>query len=178
MTATAAACLALSVSLLGPAQYAARAGRPLQLGNLTDVQLGSSLANRWVQGRGALGGEALEYQRPPQIPPIASGSPPSRTIRAYGWRSGCPRTSRSSTTWRESFVGRLVPLDGAGLAYRHPGCRRGCRSITASWNTWLLLDGEAPSTSRWVFGVLALLSLFVVFSIGGVIHLLRPVRDA
>jgi hypothetical protein len=44
-------------------------------------------------------------------------------------------------------------------------------------DAWLLIDGEAPATTRWTLGVLALLLGFMGFSVYGLCKLLRPVKD-
>jgi hypothetical protein len=72
-----------------------------------------------------------------------------------------------------SFVGRLVPLADAGLGYESLAKLAGGPKPDA----WLLLDGQSPAGTRWVFGVLLVLLGFVGFSAFGLYRLLRRAGD-
>ena len=41
-------------------------------------------------------------------------------------------------------------------------------------DAWLLIDGEAPATTRWTLGVALLLLGFAAFNLFGLRRLLRP----
>jgi hypothetical protein len=77
-----------------------------------------------------------------------------------------------------SFVGRLIPFSDASV--RHAGLGAAVQAAGAGnvpEDAWLLVDGEAPKTTRWALGLIALFIGFVLFNIYGLYRLLRPVRD-
>jgi hypothetical protein len=139
-----------------------------QLGRLEQLELRPELANRWVHGTAELERRAIAYRRP-----LTPGE--YRLVQVAG----------NGTIWVElripgqldaqrfippsSFVGRLVPLQQAGLGY-------GSLSETGSGpsaDAWLLLDGESPQGSRWVLGVLGVLFGFAGFALFGLYRILR-----
>lgn len=175
---TTAICSAwLAWRLAGAAAYATVTGPPVDLGSLTGVQLGAELANRWARGEGQLGPAAVEFRRPLdadryRVAPIEGA--PNVWVQV--------RVPAGLDTERfvppNSFVGRLVPFDALGL--RHQGVVDAIEEVTGEWSpagAWLLMDGEAPQTSRWVLGVVALLASFTVINLIGIVRLLRPVHD-
>jgi hypothetical protein len=177
MAVTAVSCSGLVVGLVGPAAYATRGGKPADLGNLTDVQLAPRLANQWVQGRGQLDETGLEYRRPLdsdrfRLAPLVGRPQLWVEVRVPA------DLDIEHFVPPSSFVGRLVPVAGAGLAYSGiPDAVQRTVGESLPSGAWLLLDGEAPNGSRWALGVIGLLGFFVAFSVGGAVHLLRPVRD-
>ncbi|HTM46772.1 MAG TPA: hypothetical protein VL137_17575 [Polyangiaceae bacterium] len=169
MTLTLVGSLALAALLLPQLRYALSQSEPVDLGDLQQVQLSANLANRAVRGSGVLDVHAIAYQRPLEsseyrlVPllgndhlwvelPIPSQLDASRFI---------PPTS---------FVGRLVPLRQAGLGYDALAQVQQGPQLQGSW---LLLDGESPEGSRWVIGVMLLLSGFAGFAGLGLYRVLR-----
>jgi hypothetical protein len=142
----------------------------LDLGDLQQVKLSADLANRAVRGSGVLDSRAIAYRRPLEsseyrlVPllgsdrlwielPIPSQLDPSRFI---------PPTS---------FVGRLVPLQQAGLGYETLAQMQLDPQLQGAW---VLLDGQSPEGTRWVIGVLLLLAGFAGFASVGLYRVLRP----
>ncbi|HXK20631.1 MAG TPA: hypothetical protein VNG33_22625, partial [Polyangiaceae bacterium] len=74
-----------------------------------------------------------------------------------------------------SFVGRLVPAKHGGVRLSQLGdaIDDAGRPALPS-DAWLLIDGEAPATTRWTLGVAALLLGFAAFNLLGLRRLLRP----
>jgi hypothetical protein len=165
-------------ALRGEATFSTWTGPPRELGPLTHVQLGPSAENAWVHLTGPLDDYAAEYRRPLDADRF-------RLVHA----EGNPRL------WIElrvpadfdpdhyvapnSFVGRLVPLDRAGI--RHAAVADAAATALGAPlppGAWLLVDGEAPATTRWAFGLIALFIAFAVFSVWGILRLERRVSDA
>jgi hypothetical protein len=160
--------------------YAATTGAPHELGELSSLRLGESdnaSANTWVHATGDLVAEGVEYRRP-----------------LDGDRFRLTQAEGNPHLWVElrvpseidpdhyvvpnSFVGRLVRLRTAGLRDEAIG-----HAVEAALGkappdgTWVLIDGEAPATTRWVFGVVVLFVFFAAFNAWGVVRLLSPVRE-
>lgn len=172
MTLTVLFSLFMTYSLIGEARYAMQRGRPLDLGNLARAVPTSGQANTWVRGEAALATTgAIRYSRPLEtdsyrMTRVADNDRIWVQIRVPAGledRYFVPPTS---------FVGRLVPISEAGL--RHRGLEQ---AAGMSDNAWLLIDGEAPSTTRWALGLLTLFVAFAIFNIYGLVRLLRPVKD-
>jgi hypothetical protein len=74
-----------------------------------------------------------------------------------------------------SFVGRLVPANRGGirLSWLDDAIAHAGRPPVPS-DAWLLIDGEAPATTRWTLGFAALLLGFAAFNLFGLRRLLRP----
>jgi hypothetical protein len=159
--------------LRGEAAYAFSAGPPLDVGDLSALRPGPGHANQWVRGAGALSGSGgVRYSRP-----LESGSYRLSAIAGNDrlWvqvrvPDGLEGPHFVAPNW---FVGRLVPRGSAGLRYR--GLAQATRMPA---DAWLLIDGEAPKTTRWAVGLIALCGAFVAFNAYGLIRLLRPVKDA
>lgn len=56
------------------------------------------------------------------------------------------------------------------------GARFGSVSRTTGGQAWVVVDGDAPHGATWLLGLEAMLLGFVLFNLGGVITVLRPVR--
>jgi hypothetical protein len=75
-------------------------------------------------------------------------------------------------------VGRLIPFSRAGL--RHNGLPEAVADAGSAHipsGSWLLIDGESPSSTRWALGLIALFVGFAAFNLWGLYRLLKPVRD-
>ena len=167
------------IALSSEARYALSTSPPEDLGNLTHAKPTAQVANTWVRGEGLLGTTgAVRYGRPLEsdtyrLAPVAGNRRIWVQIRVPAGMEGphfVPPTS---------FVGRLVPADAAGL--RHQGLRESIAEAgqeAMPEGAWLLIDGEAPATTRWALGVVALFISFAAFSLYGLARLLRPVGDS
>lgn len=170
--ATAVASIAVAVGLVSPARYSLWSGPPRELGALTNVQLDPSAANTWVHAAGELAPQAVEYRRP--LDPDRF-----RLVRAEGNPKLFVELRVPGSELPEhyvppnSFVGRLVPLDEAGLRFSAVGEALATLGERPS-GAWVLVDGEAPATARWTLGVIALFLGFSAFGVFGITRLLRP----
>ena len=183
LAATAVASLGMGLALAPEVSYGLSARLPADLGALAHMTPGPELANTWVRGEALLGTTgAVRYGRPLEsdsyrLAPVAGNPKIWVQVRVPAGMEGphfVPPTS---------FVGRLLPAADAGL--RHGGLLESVgESASAAGSqasmpddAWLLIDGEAPATTRWTLGVLALLVGFAAFSFYGLYSLLRPVKD-
>ncbi len=171
MVVTAVLSLWMAWSLRAPARFAAWLGPPRELGALTHVQSDSSLENAWVHGTGALGPTSVEYSRPLdhdryRVAPLEDDARVWVELRIP------EEIEPEHYVAPNSFVGRFVPLDAAGL--RHGALASAIASALGKpppSDAWVLVDGEAPATTRWAVGLVALFLAFAVFNVWGVIRL-------
>lgn len=170
------AALTLMLSLGREVTYALMDGQPLKLGELSAYVPEGRHANRWVQGRGELGSELGGYRRPLdpdrfRIAPVVGNPKVWVELRE-------PADSREEYFIPpSSFVGRLVPLKEAGLAYGE--LRQALQSSgqpTPDEDAWVLCDGSSPQSYRWLFGVITVLIGIAGFCTFGLYHLAGPVR--
>jgi len=178
MGLTASLSLAMAFAVRGEASYSLRTGAPTELGNLTEVEPRPELANTWIHGDGLLSGtRAIRYGRPLEngsyrLAPIAGNDRIWVQVRVPEGMEG-PRFVPPT-----SFVGRLIPASRAGL--RHSGLVDAAEDAHIGKlpdGAWLLIDGEAPATTRWALGLIVLFVGFAAFNIWGLVRLLKPVRD-
>jgi hypothetical protein len=184
LVATALASFAMCLALVQEVSYGLSTNTPTDLGALTSVSPNPGLANTWVRGEALLGTSgAVRYGRPLEsdtyrLAPVAGNPKIWVQVRVPAGMEGphfVPPTS---------FVGRFLPAADAGL--RHSGLRESVAETTAMQNTqatmpddaWLLIDGEAPATTHWTLGVVALLLGFIGFSVYSLYQVLRPVKDS
>lgn len=168
-------------ALRDDAGFSLRMGPPRELGALTHVQLGPDAANTWVHAAGPLADQAAEYRRP-------LDSDRFRLVRAQGnphlWVELRVPAGLEPERYvaPNSFVGRLLPFEHAGLRYaavtQAAAVLGGPPDGAASGleNAWLLVDGEAPATTRWAIGLIGLFLVFATFSVWGIVRLQRAVR--
>jgi hypothetical protein len=178
MTATLVGSLALLGSLRGEIAFSLVGGAPRPLGDLGQFQPRPGDANSWVQGEGALEtGDSIAYRRP-----LESDS--YRLSRVSGTKKlwvqvRVPHDDDDPDHKRfvppSSFVGRLVPLGRGGVRLSRLGsavAEAGRPPLPS--DAWLLIDGEAPATTRWTLGLALLLLGFAAWSSVGLWRLLRP----
>jgi len=177
MTITTLASLFLAVSLRGELVFSLQGGSPQDLGELSPSVLERATANLWVRGEGALSTtEVFRYFRPLE-------SDAYRLARVEGnpelWvELRVPRDADGARFVAPgSFVGRLVPVQTAGLRYSALGEAATEAGQRMSPQAWLLIDGESPTSTRWVLGIQALLLGFSAFNVIGILRLSRPIRD-
>ncbi len=177
LAVTSVASLAMAAALAKEVAYGLITTPPVDIGSLVSVSPTGELANRWVRAEALLGtAGAVRYGRPLEadtyrLAPVAGNSKIWVQVRVPEGMEGphfVPPTS---------FVGRFLPVEGAGL--RHGGLRESVEASGAAMpeDAWLLIDGEAPATTRWTLGVLVLLIGFAGFGAYGLYRLLRPVKD-
>ena len=171
--------LALAFELRGEAVFALESGPPIDLGELSQFQPSSAYANTWVRGSGALRADgAVRYARPLE----------DDTYRLAGvvgndklWVQVSVPDDPSDPEGAHfvsptSFVGRLIPVSRAGI--RHGMVRA---AVSDAWqgkvtdDAWLLVDGEAPKTTRWALGLCVLFLGFASFSLIGLGKLTQKV---
>lgn len=178
MTVTAVLALGMVWAIRGEASYALHKGSPTSLGNLSELEPRPELANTWVQGEALLSStRAVRYSRPLEqggyrLAPIAGNDRVWVQVRVPDGMEG-PRFVPPT-----SFVGRLIPFSQASI--RHAGLTEAAARASAGKlpeNAWLLIDGEAPTTTRWALGLVVLFLAFACFNVWGLVRLLRPVVE-
>lgn len=176
MSVTTLLALGMAWAIRGEVTYALRKGAPTSLGNLSELEPRSDLANTWVQGEALLGStRAVRYERPLEggdsyrLAPIAGNDRIWVQVRVPHGMEG-PRFVPPT-----SFVGRMIPFSQAGV--RYGGLTDAAARASggkAPSDAWLLIDGEAPTTTRWSLGLVALFVGFAAFNVWGLARLLRP----
>jgi hypothetical protein len=181
MSLTLIGSLAMLLALRSELSFSLGGGEPRGIGELSRFAPQPTDANAWVQGQGELEASgAVAYRRP-----LESDS--YRLSRVTGaqklWvQVRVPRDDVDPEHRRyvppTSFVGRLVPLSQGGvrLSQLDAAVADSGRAALPS-DAWLVLDGEAPATTRWTLGVGMLLVGFAVFNAVGLLRLLRPATD-
>lgn len=176
---TAIASSALALGLSSEARFALQSGPPVNLGELSAVSPSQDLGNSWVVGQAELGTRgAVEYTRPLdqdgyRLAPVAGNPRLWVQVRVPRELDG-PRFVPPTT-----FVGRLLPLQGAGLRYSAlADTLQNVGNVSLDPRAFVLIDGEAPSTTRWALGLLVLFTGFAAFGIYGLARLLRPLSNA
>jgi hypothetical protein len=168
MALTLVGALLLAGALRPQLHYALRGGAESDLGDLQRVTLSDTMSNSFVHGTGVLDARAVAYQRP-LIPGEYRLVPLVNSDRIWIEVQVPASLDPERFIPPSSFVGRLVRLADAGLGYE---------SLTEladgpSADAWVLLDGQSPAGTRWVFGVLLVLLGFVGFSGFGLYRVLK-----
>lgn len=176
-------CSVLSIALLfglrGELAFSMIRQAPTPLGELAAPALRAQPVNQWVQATGQLSDHGgIRYQRPLEadsfrLVPL-QGQPriwvQVRVPAGYENEHFVPPAN---------FVGRLLKVGNLGLRYsalREAITDAGWPKSQMADDSWILVDGESPSSIRWVMGLAAVLVLFCVFSIGAAAVVLRPTR--
>jgi hypothetical protein len=178
MAVTLLGALGLLLSLRGELLFSLSGKAPRGVGELSQFKPQTQDANSWVQGDGELEAQgAIAYRRPLEDDSY-------RLSRVSGtsklWvQVRVPRDDDDPDHKRfvppTSFVGRLVPACRGGVRLSQLGgaiAEAGRPSLPK--DAWLLIDGEAPATTRWTLGVALLLLGFAAFNLFGLRRLLRP----
>lgn len=174
LAVTIVASLAMAFSLLRDASYAFQSERPTDLADLHAAEVPAALDNRYVTAQGMLGAAgAIRYERAfdtdsYRVAPVAGRSDVWVEIRI-------PDGQESSRFVPPTqFSGRLVRFDEVGP--RHRGLRDAITSIGGAAvpaNAWLVVDGQAPASSRWA---ITLVMLFVGFALWNAVAIQRLLR--
>ena len=179
LTLSAVGSLVLAFQLRGEAIFALENGPPIDVGELSQFHGAARNANTWVHGNGSLRADgAVRYARPLEqdtyrLAQVEGNdklwvqvSVPEDTSDPEGTHFVPPT----------SFVGRLIPVARAGI--RHGMVRA---AVGDAWqgavpdDAWLLVDGEAPHTTRWALGLCALFLGFATFNLIGLAKLTQKV---
>jgi hypothetical protein len=173
--------LGMLIALGGELAFSFKAGAPRNLGELSAFHPGAGDANAWVQGEGALDAQgAVAYRRPLESDSYrlsrVSGTDKLWVQVRVPWDDDDPDHKRFVPP--SSFVGRLVPLARSGLrlSQLEEAVAEAGRPALPN-DAWLLIDGEAPATTRWTLGVGMLVLGFAAFNLLGLVRLLRPATD-
>lgn len=181
LTVTLLCSLALLLALRGELVFSFTAGSPRGVGELSAFTPAPGDANTWVQGEGELERDgAIAYRRPLEsdsyrLAPVSGARRLWVQVRVP-WDDDDPDHKRFVPP--SSFVGRLVPVGGGGLRLSQLGtavAEAGRPALPG--DAWLLIDGEAPATTRWTLGLGVLLLAFAAFNLFGLFRLLRPATD-
>jgi hypothetical protein len=147
--------------------------RPMDLRELGGNH-GDWIVNGWVRASGHLLPDTLGFRRPFEDDSFILARFASEP-RIWVELRVPERYASSGYVPPESFVGRLAPLDGAGLG--HVALRRFLRAHgEAGGDVWLLVDGETPASLRWALAVVVMLFGFAGFSLFSLWRILRPAR--
>lgn len=178
MSITLLSSLALALALRGEFSFSLSSQTPRGVGELSQFRPQTHDENTWVQGEGELEVQgAIAYRRP-----LEGDS--YRLSRVSGTKDlwvqvRVPRDDDDPDHKRfvppTSFVGRLVPASHGGVRLSQlEGAIAEAGRPPLPGGAWLLIDGEAPSSTRWTLGVGALLLGFAGFNLFGLRRLLRP----
>jgi hypothetical protein len=178
MSATLLGSLGLLLALRGELSFSLSGKAPRGVGELSAFKPQTQDENSWVRGEGELEVQgAIAYRRP-----LESDS--YRLSRVSGtnqlWvQVRVPRDDDDPDHKRfvppTSFVGRLVPAGRGGVRLSQlGGAVADAGRPPLPTDAWLLIDGEAPATTRWTLGVALLLLGFAAFNLFGLRRLLRP----
>jgi hypothetical protein len=178
MSITLLGSLLLAFALRGELVFSLSSEPPHALGELSRFTPEAHDENTWVQGEGELEVHgAIAYRRPLEADSY-------RLARVRGTQKlwvqvRVPRDDDDPSHKRfvppSSFVGRLVRADHGGVRLSQLGsaiAEAGRPELPP--DAWLLIDGEAPATTRWTLGLGALLLGFAAFNLFGLRRLLRP----
>jgi hypothetical protein len=181
MAGTLVGSLGLLVALAGELSFSFKGGSPRGVGELAGFKPSAEDENAWVQGEGELEVRgAVAYRRPLESDSYrlsrVSGTNKLWVQVRVPWDDDDPDHKRFVPP--TSFVGRLVPLDHGGLRLSQlEGAVAEAGRPALPSDAWLLIDGEAPATTRWTLGVGLLLLGFAAFNLFGLVRLLRPATD-
>jgi hypothetical protein len=178
MSVTLLASLALGASLRGELWFSLSSKPPHGVGELARFTPQPGDANTWVQGEGELEAKgAIAYRRPLEsdsyrLSRVSGTQKLWVQVRVPGDEDDPEHKRFVPPT---SFVGRLVPANQGGVRLSQLGSAIAEAGRPALPNdAWLLIDGEAPATTRWTLGLAALLLGFAAFNLVGLRRLLRP----
>lgn len=178
MALTALAAAWMAMLLLGEARYALSSGELMEAPELTTLQPGADLENRYVRASGLLAAQgAIRYGRAAEgdsfrLAPIAGNPKIWIEIRVPEGFEG-PRFVPPS-----SFAGRLVPFRKAGLRHaRLPESVAAQTDKRVPEDAWILIDGSSPRASRWAVALVALFFGFAAWNVVGIARVLSRIRD-
>jgi hypothetical protein len=179
LTLSALGSLVLAFELRGEALFAVESGPPADLGELSQFHPAPKQANTWVRGEGTLRADgAVHYARPLEQDTyrLAQVDGNDKLWVQVGVPDDPSDPEGAHFVPPTSFVGRLIPVANAGI--RHSVVRA---AVSDAWqgkvpdDAWLLVDGEAPHTTRWALGLVGLFLGFAAFNLVGLAKLTQKV---
>jgi len=173
---TAVASLAMCVALRRDAAFAFGDAHPVQLGDLGSAPANAFVENGFVEGTAMLGAaHAIRYERPLisdsfRLMPVAGHDNVWVEVRVPAGAENVRYVPPSQMT------GRLVRFETAGP--KHRGLAAAVRDATGKEvpeNAWLLVEGEAPASSRWAVMLIMMFLGFAMWNLGVTAKLLKKV---
>ncbi len=177
MALAAVASAAMAAALTRDAAYAFRSTSATDLGNLAESPASAFVSNSFVEGKGQLAGAGqLRYERPFEsdsyrIAPVTGRGDVWVELRVPAG------TESNRFVPKAEFAGRLVRFADAGL--RHRGLRGAIEDRTGQKvpeNAYLLVDGQAPDTSRAFAMLWAMFVGFALWNVAAIVRLVRKVK--
>lgn len=173
---TAVASLAMCFALRRDAAFAFGDAHPVQLGDLGSAPANAFVENGFVEGTAMLGAaHAIRYERPLisdsfRLMPVAGHDNVWVEVRVPAGAENVRYVPPSQMT------GRLVRFETAGP--KHRGLAAAVRDATGKEvpeNAWLLVEGEAPASSRWAVMLIVMFLGFAMWNLGVTAKLLKKV---
>jgi hypothetical protein len=176
LTITAAASTVMALSLLPEARFALSFGPPQDVGELGSFLPKADQRNTWVRGAADISPRAARYTRPLDRDSYRLAQVQENPLLWVQMRIP-DGLSEEHFLPPASFVGRLLPMETAGLRYSN--LQDAVRQAGGDpRGAWLLVDGEAPLTTRWAIGLVAMFVSFALFCSYGLFRLTRTVGRA
>lgn len=173
---TAVASLAMCFALRQDAAFAFGDAHPRDLGDLGSAPANAFVENGYVQGTAMLGAaHAIRYERPLisnsfRLMPVAGHDNVWVEVRVPAGAETVRYVPPSQMT------GRLVRFETAGP--KHRGLASAVRDATGKEvpeNAWLLVEGDAPASSRWAVMLIVMFLGFAMWNLGVTAKLLKKV---
>ncbi len=174
---TAAASLAMVVSLRQDAAYAFASPHATDLGDLAQTPAGAFVENGFVQGTAMVGAaHAIKYERPLvsdsfRLMPVAGRPNVWVEVRVPAGAENVRYVPPSQ------FTGHLVRFESAGP--KHRGLASAIKDATGQKvpdGSWLLVEGDSPTGARWAIMLVAMFLGFAIWNLSVTAKLLRKVR--
>jgi len=179
LAVAAAAAIGMAVVLRHDVAYALASRSPATLGDLRTATAAAleSKENRYVRGDAMLGvAGGIRYER-------ALVDDTFRTLPVAGrkdvWIDVRVPAGEESGRWepQRSFTGHLVRFDMAGPRHRAlASAIERATGVPVPRGAWLLVDGEAPESTRWAIVLAGLFLGFAVWNGASIARILRRVR--
>jgi hypothetical protein len=173
LTITAVASTWMALSLLPEARFALSLAPPQDVGELATFLPKAEQNNTWIRGAADISPRAARYTRPLDGDSYRLAQVRENPLLWVQMRIPAG-LSEEHFLPPASFVGRLLPMETAGLRYSN--LQDAVRQAGGDpRGAWLLVDGEAPLTTRWALGLVAMFVSFALFCSYGLFRLTRSV---
>lgn len=165
MTAAALAAALLAFSIHREALYAAGEAAPTDVGPFVDADVAAH-DNAYVRVGVTLEPPAAEFRRPLEPSHFRVAKAGADRWVIYAVPDGF---SEQRFLPPRLVAGRLSKASDLGVRF-------GDVAATTGPDAWVVVDGDDPHGATWILGLLALLGGFLLFNVGGIARVLRPVR--